>query len=259
MCIRDRYNPACRLEVDGGISVKTAAAVVAAGADTLVAGSAVYGAADPAAAIAALRGDWPMQYFPPALEKLVEQFARLPGIGRKTAQRLAFFVLSLPEEDAAAFADAIVGAKAAIHCCPVCQNFSEGDGLCPVCQDPKRDTSVICVVADPKDVVAMERSREYPGLYHVLHGVISPMNHVGPDDIRVKELVDRVAKGDVREVIMATNPDTEGEATAMYLSRLLKPFQVRVTRLAYGIPVGSHLEYADDATLMRALEGRREM
>ena len=187
-----------------------------------------------------------MQYFPPALEKLVEQFARLPGIGRKTAQRLAFFVLSLPEEDAAAFADAIVGAKAAIHCCPVCQ-------------DPKRDTSVICVVADPKDVVAMERSREYPGLYHVLHGVISPMNHVGPDDIRVKELVDRVAKGDVREVIMATNPDTEGEPTAMYLSRLLKPFQVRVTRLAYGIPVGSHLEYADDATLMRALEGRREM
>ena len=255
----ERYNPACRLEVDGGISVKTAPAVVAAGADTLVAGSAVYGAAEPAAAIAALRGDCPMQCFPPALEQLVEQFARLPGIGRKTAQRLAFFVLSLPEEDAAAFADAIVGAKAAIHCCPVCQNFSEGDGLCPVCQDPKRDTSVICVVADPKDVVAMERSREYPGLYHVLHGVISPMNHVGPDDIRVKELVDRVAKGDVREVIMATNPDTEGEATAMYLSRLLKPFQVRVTRLAYGIPVGSHLEYADDATLMRALEGRREM
>ena len=200
-----------------------------------------------------------MQYFPPALEKLVEQFARLPGIGRKTAQRLAFFVLSLPEEDAAAFADAIVGAKAAIHCCPVCQNFSEGDGLCPVCQDPKRDTSVICVVADPKDVVAMERSREYPGLYHVLHGVISPMNHVGPDDIRVKELVDRVAKGDVREVIMATNPDTEGEATAMYLSRLLKPFGVKVTRLAYGVPVGGHLEYADDATLMRALEGRQEM
>ena len=158
-----------------------------------------------------------------------------------------------------AFAPTMASAKAAIHCCPVCQNFSEGDGLCPVCQDPKRDTSVICVVADPKDVVAMERSREYPGLYHVLHGVISPMNHVGPDDIRVKELVDRVAKGDVREVIMATNPDTEGEATAMYLSRLLKPFQVRVTRLAYGIPVGSHLEYADDATLMRALEGRREM
>ena len=200
-----------------------------------------------------------MQYFPPALEKLVEQFARLPGIGRKSAQRLAFFVLSLPEGEAAEFAQAIVEAKSAIHCCPVCQNFSQGDGLCPICQDPKRDESVICVVADPKDVMAMERSREYAGVYHVLHGVISPMNHVGPDELRVKELVARVSAGRVREVIMATNPDTEGEATAMYLSRLLKPFQVKVTRLAYGIPVGSHLEYADDATLLRALEGRREM
>ena len=200
-----------------------------------------------------------MQYFPPALEKLVEQFARLPGMGRKSAQRLAFFVLSLPEGEAAEFAQAIVEAKSAIHCCQVCQNFSQGNGLCPICQDPKRDESVICVVADPKDVMAMERSREYAGVYHVLHGVISPMNHVGPDDIRVKELVDRVARGGVAEVIMATNPDTEWEATAMYLSRLLKPFQVKVTRLAYGIPVGSHLEYADDATLMRALEGRREM
>ena len=200
-----------------------------------------------------------MQYFPPALEKLVEQFARLPVIGRKSAQRLAFFVLSLPEGEAAEFAQAIVEAKSAIHCCPVCQNFSQGDGLCPICQDPKRDESVICVVADPKDVMAMERSREYAGVYHVLHGVISPMNHVGPDELRVKELVARVSAGGVREVIMATNPDTEGEATAMYLSRLLKPFQVKVTRLAYGIPVGSHLEYADDATLLRALEGRREM
>lgn len=200
-----------------------------------------------------------MQHFPPALEALVEQFARLPGIGRKSAQRLAFFVLALPEEDAAQFAQAILEAKSAIHCCPVCQNFSQGDGLCPICQDPKRDESVICVVADPKDVMAMERSREYTGTYHVLHGVISPMNHVGPDDIRVKELVARVAAGNVNEVIMATNPDTEGEATAMYLSRLLKPFQIKVTRLAYGIPVGSHLEYADDATLLRALEGRREM
>ena len=199
-----------------------------------------------------------MQYFPPALEKLVEQFARLPGIGRKSAQRLAFFVLSLPEGEAAEFAQAIVEAKSAIHCCPVCQNFSQGNGLCPICQDPKRDESVICVVADPKDVMAMERSREYAGVYHVLHGVISPMNHVGPDELRVKELVVRVSAGGVREVIMATNPDTEGEATAMYLSRLLKPFQVKVTRLAYGIPVGSHLEYADDATLLRALEGRRE-
>ena len=200
-----------------------------------------------------------MEYFPPALEKMVEQFARLPGIGHKTAQRLAFFVLSLPEGEVETFAQAILSAKSAIHCCPVCQNLTEGDGPCSICASPKRDASVICVVADPKDVVAMERAREYQGLYHVLHGVISPMNHVGPDDLEIKSLVDRVAKGGIQEVIMATNPDTEGEATAMYLSRLLKPFQVRVTRLAYGIPVGSHLEYADDATLMRALEGRREM
>lgn len=200
-----------------------------------------------------------MEYFPPALERLVEQFARLPGIGRKSAQRLALFVLSLPDEDAAGFADAIRQAKSAIHCCPVCQNLTEGDGPCSICASPKRDASVICVVADPKDVVAMERAREYQGLYHVLHGVISPMNHVGPDDLSIRPLVERVAKGDVREVIMATNPDTEGEATAMYVARLLKPFDVRVTRLAYGIPVGGHLEFADDATLMRALEGRREI
>ena len=200
-----------------------------------------------------------MEFFPPALERLVEQFARLPGIGTKSAQRLAFYVLSLPQEEADTFAGAITQAKSAISLCPVCQNFSQGEGPCAICASPRRDQGVICVVADPRDVVAMERSREYNGLYHVLHGVISPMNHVGPDDIRVKELVDRVAKGDVREVIMATNPDTEGEATAMYLSRLLKPFQVKVTRLAYGIPVGSHLEYADDATLTRALEGRMEM
>ena len=200
-----------------------------------------------------------MQYFPPALEALVEQFAKLPGIGRKSAQRLAFYVLSLPEEDAAAFADAIVAAKKAIACCPVCQNLTEGDGPCAICSSPKRDGGIVCVVADPKDVIAFERSREYNGLYHVLHGVISPMNHVGPDDLHIKSLVERVASGEIREVIMATNPDTEGEATAMYLSRLLKPFSVKVSRLAYGIPVGSHLEYADDATLMRALEGRREM
>ena len=200
-----------------------------------------------------------MEYFPPALENLVEHFAKLPGIGRKTAQRLAFYVLSLPQEEADAFAKSITQAKTAIHCCPVCQNLTEGEGPCAVCASPKRDHSLICVVADPKDVVAMERSREYHGLYHVLHGVISPMNHVGPDDLHIKSLVERVAAGGVEEVIMATNPDTEGEATAMYLARLLKPFQVRVSRLAYGIPVGSHLEYADDATLMRALEGRQIM
>ena len=200
-----------------------------------------------------------MQYFPPALETLVEQFARLPGIGKKSAQRLAFFVLSLPDGEAEAFADAVVNARKAISCCPVCQNFAEGGGPCPICASPKRDRSVLCVVADPKDVIALERGREYNGLYHVLHGVISPMNHVGPDDLRIRQLVERVAAGEVKEVIMATNPDTEGEATAMYLSRLLRPFGVKVTRLAYGIPVGSHLEFADDATLMRALEGRQEI
>ena len=192
------------------------------------------------------------------MERLTEQFAKLPGIGEKTAQRLAFYVLGLPEAEAREFADAILDAKKSVTCCPVCQNFTAG-GLCPICASPKRDGSVICVVADPKDVVAMERAREYQGLYHVLHGVISPMNHVGPDDLHIKSLVERVAAGGVQEVIMATNPDTEGEATAMYLSRLLRPFGVKITRLAYGIPVGSHLEYADDATLMRALEGRREM
>ena len=200
-----------------------------------------------------------MQYFPPALEKLVEQFARLPGVGTKSAQRLAFHVLSLPQEDATQFAQAILDAKQAIHCCPVCQNLTQGDVPCSICSSQRRDAGLVCVVADPKDVIAMERSREYNGLYHVLHGVISPMNHVGPDDLHIKSLVERVAGGTIREVIMATNPDTEGEATAMYLSRLLKPFDTKVTRLAYGIPVGSHLEFADDATLMRALEGRREM
>ena len=200
-----------------------------------------------------------MQYFPPALERLTEQFARLPGIGSKTAQRLAFYVLSQPEEDAQEFADAILAAKKTISLCPVCQNLTEGEGPCAICRSDKRDGGVICVVAAPKDVVAMERAREYSGRYHVLHGVISPMNHVGPDDLHIKELVERVAAGGVREVIMATNPDTEGEATAMYLARLLRPFGVKITRLAYGVPVGGHLEYADDATLMRALEGRREI
>ena len=200
-----------------------------------------------------------MEYLPPALDTLVEHFAKLPGVGRKSAQRLAFHILGQSDEDAEAFAQAILNAKKSIHCCPVCQNLTEGDGPCSICSSPRRDHSLICVVADPKDVMAMERSREYGGLYHVLHGVISPMSHVGPDDLHIKSLVERVAAGGVAEVIMATNPDTEGEATAMYLCRLLKPFGVKITRLAYGIPVGSHLEYADDATLMRALEGRREL
>lgn len=200
-----------------------------------------------------------MQYLPPALEELTEQFARLPGIGVKSAQRLAFYVLNLSDPEAEAFAAAILNAKRSVTRCPICQNLTEGDGPCALCASHKRDHALICVVADPKDVIAMERSGEYNGVYHVLHGVISPMNHVGPDDLRITELVSRVAAGGVEEVIMATNPDTEGETTAMYLSRLLREFGVKITRLAYGIPVGSHLEYADDATLMRALEGRREM
>ncbi len=199
-----------------------------------------------------------MEYFPPALEKLVEQFARLPGIGHKTAQRLAFFTLSLPEEEVETFASSIREAKKSISLCPVCQNLTEGEGPCAICASEKRDGGVVCVVADPKDVIALERAREYRGKYHVLHGVLSPMNGVGPDDLYIKSLLERVAQGEIREIIMATNPDTEGEATAMYLSRMLKPFGVKVTRLAYGVPVGGHLEYADDATLMRALEGRRE-
>ena len=199
-----------------------------------------------------------LRYFPTALERLTESFARLPGIGGKTAQRLAFHVLSLPEEEAQAFADAILRARQEVHTCPVCQNLTDEE-LCPICADEQRDRGLICVVAEPRDVIALERAREYRGVYHVLHGVISPLNHVGPDDIRVRELLHRVGEGGVREVIMATNPDTEGEATAMYLSRLLRPMEVKVTRLAYGVPVGSQLEYADEVTLLRALEGRREI
>ncbi|MDD6678947.1 MAG: recombination mediator RecR [Firmicutes bacterium] len=199
-----------------------------------------------------------MLVFPAALQELADQFARLPGIGGKTAQRLAFHVLELPLEDAQEFADAILEAKRSVHCCPVCQNLTDRE-ICPVCDDDSRDKSVICVVAEPKDVIAMERSREFQGVYHVLHGVISPLNHVTQDDLKIRELLQRVSDGGVREVIMATNPDTEGEATAMYLSRLLRPMEIRVTRLAYGVPVGSQLEYADEITLSRALEGRQEI
>ena len=199
-----------------------------------------------------------MRFFTAPVENLIEQFQHLPGIGRKTAQRLAFFVLSLPTEEAEAFANAVIDAKKSVKFCKTCQNLTASE-QCQICADEGRDKTSICVVADPKDVIAIEKTREYRGLYHVLHGCISPMNSVGPDDIRVKELLERVAAEDIEEIIMATNPDTEGEATAMYISRLLKPFGVRVTRLAYGIPVGGHLEYADEITLMRALEGRRIM
>ena len=198
------------------------------------------------------------RYFPVALERLTEEFAKLPGIGGKTAQRLAFYVLSLPEEEARSFSEAIMEAKRTVHTCPVCQNLTDGE-VCSICKSDRRDKAMICVVSEPRDVVSIERGREYNGTYHVLHGALSPMNHVGPDDIRIKELLVRVADEKVEEVIMATNPDTEGEATAMYISRLLKPFNVKVTRLAYGIPVGSNLEFADDATLNRAIEGRTEM
>lgn len=199
-----------------------------------------------------------MQYFPAALQELADQFARLPGVGGKTAQRLAFYVLGLSDEEAQAFADAIITAKNTVHACPICQNLTDRE-ICSLCDDDLRDKGLICVVAEPKDVIAMERSREFAGVYHVLHGVISPLNHVTQDDIRIKELLYRVANQDVREVIMATNPDTEGEATAMYISRLLRPMGVKVTRLAYGVPVGSQLEYADEVTLSRALEGRQEI
>lgn len=199
-----------------------------------------------------------MYYFPAALQDLADQFARLPGIGGKTAQRLAFHVLSLPISEAQEFADAIIKAKQTVHTCHICQNLTDKE-ICPICEDSGRNQSVICVVADPKDVIAMERSHEFNGVYHVLHGVISPLNHISQDDIKIRELLHRVASGTVTEVIMATNPDAEGEATAMYISRLLRPMEIKVTRLAYGVPVGSQLEYADEVTLSRALEGRQEM
>ena len=199
-----------------------------------------------------------MSFFPASIENLIDKFASLPGIGRKSAQRLAFHILSLPEDEALSFADAVVEARKSVHCCRICQNLTEGE-VCAICASDRRDHGTICVVSEPRDVLSIERGHEYQGTYHVLHGALSPMSHVGPEDIRIKELLHRVAEEDVEEVIMATNPDTEGEATAMYISRLLKPFDVKVTRLAYGIPVGSNLEFADDATLNRALEGRTEM
>lgn len=198
-----------------------------------------------------------MSMYPAAFERLVEQLGKLPGVGSKSAQRMAFYFLGLRDEEAEAFARAITDAKREVHRCKICQNLTDSE-VCPICTSAKRDQSTICVVSEPRDVTALERSREYDGVYHVLHGVISPLKHLGPDDITAKELLQRL-DGSVEEVIMATNPDTEGEATAMYLSRLIKPLGVRVTRIAYGIPVGSNLEFADDATLFRALEGRREL
>ena len=193
-----------------------------------------------------------------ALEKLVEQFQKIPSIGRKTAQRMAFHVLDLPENEAKEFADAIMEAHTKIHHCALCHNLTENE-LCPICESVTRDHSLLCVVEDPRDIPAIERTREFSGVYHVLHGTISPMNGVGPDQLTIKPLVERVSKGEIKEVIMATNPTLEGDTTAMYIGKLIKPFEVKVTRLAYGIPVGADIEYADDVTLLRALEGRREL
>ena len=197
-------------------------------------------------------------YHVPPLDKLVEQFEQLPGIGSKTAQRLAYFVLNLPKEKAKEFADSIVSAHEKIHYCKVCCNLTDGE-LCPICRNEARDRSVICVVEDPRDVFAFERTHEFKATYHVLHGAISPLSGIGPEQLCIKELLARVQDGTVQEVIMATNPTVEGEATARYLSRLLKPLGIKVTRLAYGIPVGGDLEYADEVTLSRAIEGRSEM
>lgn len=199
-----------------------------------------------------------MAYDVAALENLIEQFRKIPSIGRKTAQRMAFHVLDLSDDEAKAFADAIIEAHSKIHQCSVCHNITENE-LCPVCLSTNRDHSLVCVMEEPRDVLALERMREFNGVYHVLHGVISPMNGIGPEQLTIKSLVERAASGEIKEIIMATNPTIEGDTTAMYISKLIKPFGVKVTRLAYGIPVGADIEYADDVTLMRALAGRSEL
>lgn len=189
---------------------------------------------------------------------LAEQFAKLPGIGMKTAQRLAYFVMSMSDDEVKQFADAIINAHKTVHSCIICQNFTDQE-ICPICNNSKRDKSTICVVETPKDVSAIERTNEYNGVYHVLHGLISPVDGVGAEDLTIKQLLARIQKGNITEVIMATNPTVEGEATAMYISRLLKPLGIKVTRLAFGLPVGGILEYADEVTLFRALENRNEI
>ncbi len=202
-----------------------------------------------------------MSEFIPPLEILIEQFQRLPGIGRKTAQRLAFSIIDSEEENVIKFAEALLNAKKNIHYCPSCYNFSEG-GLCSVCANEEKDQSVICVVEDAKVLLAIEKvkgANRYNGLYHVLHGVISPLDGIGPEQLKIKELLERVQNTEIKEVIIATNPSVEGEATAMYISKLLKPFGIKITRLAFGIPAGGDLEYTDDMTLLYALQGRREL
>ena len=199
-----------------------------------------------------------MAGFTPSLENLIDKFASLPSVGRKSAQRLAFRILDMSNDEAESFIEAINNARSSIHRCRICCNFTD-DETCGICSSKERDRSVICVVEDPRDVIAFEKTHEYAGLYHVLHGVISPMNDISPEDICIKELSARLGDGEVKEVIMATNPTVEGEATSMYISKLIKPLGIKVTRLAYGIPVGAELEFADEFTLIRAMEGRKDI
>lgn len=199
-----------------------------------------------------------MNYYSPTIAKLIEEFTRLPGIGRKTAQRLAFHVINLPNKEAHSLADAIVKAKESVKYCNICANLTDKE-TCDICGDKRRNPSLICVVEDPRDVIAMEKTKEFKGYYHVLHGAISPLEGIGPEDIKIKELLSRLQGEEIEEVIIATNPNIEGEATAMYISKLLKPMGIKVSRIAHGVPVGGDLEYADEVTLTKALEGRREI
>jgi recombination protein RecR len=199
-----------------------------------------------------------MSYYSPSIEKLIESFEKLPSIGHKTAARLAFYMLDLGETETEEFINSITNAKKSLKQCSKCFNIADSDP-CPICSNPKRDENVICVVEDVRDVIAMEKTHEFKGVYHVLHGSISPMNGIGPDEIKIKELLERVQKGTIKEIILATNPRVEGEATAMYISKIVKPFGVKTTRIAHGIPVGGDLEYTDEITLTKALEGRREL
>lgn len=199
-----------------------------------------------------------MSMYAAPVARLIDEFEKLPGIGHKTAQRLAFHILNMPADKAYAFANAIIDAKKTIHYCSVCGDLTDTDP-CRICSNQNRDRSVICVVESPRDVIAMERIREFKGLYHVLHGVISPLEGIGPDDINMKSLIKRIGEGETKEVILATNPDVEGEATAMYIAKLIKPMGVKATRIAHGLPVGGDLEYADEVTLAKSLEGRREI
>ena len=199
-----------------------------------------------------------MSYYSPSIEKLIESFEKLPSIGHKTAIRLAFHMLDLNDADTQEFIESIVNAKKNLKYCSKCFNISDTDP-CPICSSPKRDNTLICVVEDVRDILAMERTHEFKGVYHVLHGTISPMNGIGPDDIKIKELLERIGNNNIKEIIIATNPRVEGEATAIYLSKLIKPMGIKVTRIAHGIPVGGDLEYTDEITLTKALEGRREL